>query len=738
MNRKEFINRRNAIKEDFRVRVDKEGDSLSVEAEGENSQEFFDFARCLFGDNFDSFNCDFDDPVQSEKQVEVEIPEVDFDYKAEDQIADIEDPFTAFDGEPAEEVPVEETAEEVKEEEPVAAEETEVEGHKDENQPMDMINGKLVPAKDPTASEIEIDDEEELEEDLKEQKYDCYYKDEFVGSVYAKSEDEAYSKMEEEWPEFNYGEYDGVADVVLSEDSEDDFLNAFGEAFYGKRENLKEAGLGLKNKLKNFAAGVKRSFTTTKALDKIVKFQVKELDSNGGVVKTYEAKNLADAENLAIAASKKSNVDKVQVVAVDYKDQETAKKYSNENNPMLFIDSAKKKELALETFRDGKKSDQTGEADVVDTFIQELDAVEQTAKAKAVEATPEKEPVETKQPEVQQKGAKGEVLNRKIKRNKAIKAALDKAGFDTSDLVNGKKASDKLNTIRKDLFGEDLQESVDLDLIEFYNNGQAVEAGLIATDKLLYNPEKVDEFVEHIKSKYNLEGLEIIYLEDFVATTLEGDNFHTEAQNYYHGKLPVRYAYELTEDDKKYVKVLFEDYEDVEDLEDILFKAINTLALELGESLREDYEPKSEEEKALWAKLEDNNCGPNFEYELTYNAKDYDNSKTVPGERRTYDGDYVRTGSHYVGTYKGSFWYNKAPTYEDVLEFLGEDHLTEEGAERFIADDKKNEDSEFVEFLAEKYEEEALDKFYDDLENGDYDDAMDWDEEWPEPDYYED
>lgn len=762
MDKKELINRRDAIKEDFRVRVDKEGDSLSVEAEGENSQEFFDFARCLFGDNFDSFNCDFSDPVKSESQVEAEIPEVGFDYEAEDQVADVEDPFTAFD-EPTEEAAVEEPAEapveeaEVEEEQPA-----EVEDHKDEKQPMDMINGKLVPAKDPTASEVEIDDEEELEEDLKEQKYDCYYKDKFVGSVYAKSEDEAYSKMEEEWPEFNYGEYDGVADVALSEDSEDDFLNAFGEAFYGKREDLNEAGLGLKNKLKNFAAGIKRAFTTTKTLDKIVKLRVKEIDPNGGVIKTYEAKNLAEAEKLATAASKKSDVDKAQVVAVDYKDQEIAKKYSNENNPMLFIDSAKKKELALETFRDGKKSDQTGEADVVDIFIKELDAVEQTAnaktvkaEAKVVEAEQEKEPevthekeagveqeketVEVKQPEVPQKGTKGEVLNRKIKRNKAIKAALDKAGFDTSDLVNGKKASDKLNTIRKDLFGEDLQESVDLDLIEFYNNGQAVEAGLIATDKLLYNPEKADEFVEHMKSKYNLEGLEIIYLEDFVATTLEGDNFHTEAQNYYHGKLPIRYAYELTDDDKKYIKVLFEDYEDedVEDLEDILFKAINTLYLELDESLREDYEPKSEEEKALWAKLEDNNCGPGFEYELTYNAKDYDNSKTVPGERRTYDGDYVRTGSHYVGTYRGSFWYNKAPTYEDVLEFLGEDHLTEEGAERFIADDKKK-DPEFIEFLADKYEDEALNKFYDDLENGDYDDAMDWDEEWPEPDYYED
>ena len=272
---------------------------------------------------------------------------------------------------------------------------------------------------------------------------------------------------------------------------------------------------------------------------------------------------------------------------------------------MLFIDSAKKKELALKTFRDGKKSDQTGETDVVDTFIQELDAVEQTAKAKTVEATPEKEPTEAKQPDVQKKDAKGEVLNRKIKRNKAIKAALDKAGFDTSSLVDGKKASDKLNTIRKDLFGEGLQE---------------------------------------------------------------------------------------------------------------------------------DYEPKSEEEKALWDKLADNGCGPDFEYELTYDARDYENTKTELGERQTYDGDYVRTGSVFTGTYNGDFWYDKAPTYEDVLEFLGEDHLTEEGAERFIEDDKKK-DPEFVKFLADKYEDEALEKFYEDLEDGKYDDQMDWEEDWPEPDY---
>ena len=104
----------------------------------------------------------------------------------------------------------------------------------------------------------------------------------------------------------------------------------------------------------------------------------------------------------------------------------------------------------------------------------------------------------------------------------------------------------------------------------------------------------------------------------------------------------------------------------------------------------------------------------------------------------TYDGDYVKTGAILIGTYYGSFEYDKVPTYEDVLEFLGEDHLTEEGAERFIADDEKKENSEFVEFLTIKYEDEAVDKFQEDLEDGEYDDQMDWEEEWPEPDYYED
>ena len=131
-----------------------------------------------------------------------------------------------------------------------------------------------------------------------------------------------------------------------------------------------------------------------------------------------------------------------------------------------------------------------------------------------------------------------------------------------------------------------VMEDLDLDAIEFNNPGQAVEAGLDATEELLYNPEEVDKFVEHMESKYNLEGSEITYLEDFVATTLEGDNFHTEAEKYYRGKLPIRYARDLTDADKAYVKNMLNKCKTESDFEDLLYKAINNLSLELEESLK--------------------------------------------------------------------------------------------------------------------------------------------------------
>lgn len=159
--------------------------------------------------------------------------------------------------------------------------------------------------------------------------------------------------------------------------------------------------------------------------------------------------------------------------------------------------------------------------------------------------------------------------------NESVKRLNEETNYD--------KVMRVLNNMKK---GEPIREDLNLDDIDFDNPGQAVGAGLIATDKLLHNPEKADEFVKHMESKYNLEGSEITYLEDFVATTLEGDNFHTEAKKYYRGKLPVRYAKDLTDKDKKYIDALFDKCKAESDLEDLLFKSINNLSLELSESVK--------------------------------------------------------------------------------------------------------------------------------------------------------
>ena len=158
--------------------------------------------------------------------------------------------------------------------------------------------------------------------------------------------------------------------------------------------------------------------------------------------------------------------------------------------------------------------------------------------------------------------------------NESVKKINEETNYD--------KVMRVLNDMKKE---EPIREDLNLDDIDFDNPGQAVEVGLRATDKLLDDPEKVDEFIEHIKSEYNLKGDEIIYLEDLVATTLESDNFHTEAEKYYRGKLPIRYAENLTDADEAYIERMFDECSTKSDLEDLLFKSINNLSLELGESV---------------------------------------------------------------------------------------------------------------------------------------------------------
>lgn len=170
--------------------------------------------------------------------------------------------------------------------------------------------------------------------------------------------------------------------------------------------------------------------------------------------------------------------------------------------------------------------------------------------------------------------------------NESVNTINEETNYDkVMRVLNDMKKEEPVKEARDNYKKAPVMEELDLDTIEFDNPGQAVEVGLRATDKLLDDPEKVDEFIEHIKSEYNLKGDEIIYLEDLVATTLESDNFHTEAEKYYRGKLPIRYAENLTDADEAYIERMFDECSTKSDLEDLLFKSINNLSLELGESV---------------------------------------------------------------------------------------------------------------------------------------------------------
>lgn len=579
-----------AFNEDFNISIDKRGDDLSIETSGNEAKEVLEFARCVLGDNFDAFDCDFDS-CADEVPYECEPAEFDFDVEEKEEECD---PDSAFDCDydieeepveapseeekpvdgvvdevPAEEAPVEEVPEEKAEEQ---VEEKDLE----ERPQMDMVDGKLILSAE--NEDAGFDDDEEIEESF----------------------------------------------------SDEEFALEFAEELK-KKDHLTEGKF--LDKIKAVKAKIKSKIdlnSAVKLLDSVFKFRVKEI---GKATKIYEAKDLKSAEKLAIEASKKADVEKAEVLAVDYLSNELRKLYKDPSDAMLNIGVADKKDIALETFRSGKLSTEAGEADVRITVATELKAMEATKKAKEVpqeKQEPENKEISSEgnisseedrkgdQPENNEVSSeedskeaekRGEILNRKIKRNKVILGALKDAGYNTDDLANGRKSTDKLNKLRKDIFGESM--------------------------------------------------------------------------------------------------------------------------------LREDYMPATEEEKELWGKLEDENCGPFFEYELEYDPDYdfYDNpTMTQDGYTRDYDGGYSKAKYDYVGKYKGTYTYYTEITYQDVLDWLGEDHLTSEGTEKFLEDDKKKQDSDFLAFLKERYVEKAEDQFNEELSDGDLDDMIDWDIEYPDYD----
>ena len=55
---------------------------------------------------------------------------------------------------------------------------------------------------------------------MKLKTYVCEFDGQEIGTVEASSEEEAYGKMEKEFPEYPYGLYDGVANVYCEEENQ--------------------------------------------------------------------------------------------------------------------------------------------------------------------------------------------------------------------------------------------------------------------------------------------------------------------------------------------------------------------------------------------------------------------------------------------------------------------------------------------------------------------------------------
>ena len=181
--------------EDFELNIRKTPDKVEVSTSGDEAGEIFDFARAILGDNFEAFDQDFPDPeenkvselapaefeydfdeddIQDDVQVDPDdaFSEVEFKGpRTEDEIADSEDSAEDAVAEPSEKSTEDSVEDDVVEPQDVvpAAEkallDTIAETPADES-PKDMIDGKLVDAKDPTEGEVEV--EEEPEKDLKE------------------------------------------------------------------------------------------------------------------------------------------------------------------------------------------------------------------------------------------------------------------------------------------------------------------------------------------------------------------------------------------------------------------------------------------------------------------------------------------------------------------------------------------------------------------------------------------
>ena len=185
------------IREDFELNIKKTPDKVEISTSGDEAGEVFDFARAILGDDFEAFDQDFPDAVEVEN---TELAPAEFDYDFDEDQLDVDhdvDPDQAFSDiefrgprteDEIENDEISSDEEEVTDIVPASQpDDDEIIKPKDivpeaekalidtieqtpaDESPKDMINGKLVDAKNPTESEVEIEnDDEDDEEDVDE------------------------------------------------------------------------------------------------------------------------------------------------------------------------------------------------------------------------------------------------------------------------------------------------------------------------------------------------------------------------------------------------------------------------------------------------------------------------------------------------------------------------------------------------------------------------------------------
>ena len=243
-------------------------ENVNVNVSADRPEELAQLWKAFLGSDWDVFDQDFEEPAEIIPAAELEAG---FDVTPEPEISDDDyvDPFeeNPFDEAPEEEAGAEEISDEEESEDPIEpadedsdteADDEEVELTDDEKemeknaesrpadeQPMDMIDGKLVPAKDPKEAEVEIDDEE-VDECLKKKGLTEALKpdvEQLIADIFAK----------------NQGAEEDPSNVIL-DDYYDDYYNDGYDCYVVECDNSNPTYLtwlrdDLRNKLEPLGVG---------------------------------------------------------------------------------------------------------------------------------------------------------------------------------------------------------------------------------------------------------------------------------------------------------------------------------------------------------------------------------------------------------------------------------------------------------------------------------------------------